>query len=454
MTFMNLDRDACYEAARSRDARFDGRFFVGVRTTGIYCRPVCPVRTPRKENVEFYSCAAAAEAAGFRACRRCRPEVAPFTPAWSGTSATIGRALALIDDGVLDDGGDVEALSHRLGVGSRHLRRLFMRHLGVAPLAIATSRRTHLARVMLDRTLLPISEIALAAGFGSVRRFNDAMKSAFGAPPTELRRRNIGANGSVEVRLAYRTPFDWNAVSSFLSRRAVEGVESFTDDAYERGPVRIVNDTDGRSLIVSMPAAFAREIRDIATRARHLFDTDADPHVIGSHLRSDRQLRPILRQHGGIRVPGAWDSFELAIRAVVGQQVSVAGATTTLRKIVERFGAFPTAHQLARETIGGMPQQRIATIRRIAEAVDTGDLVLERGSSLEESIARLTSIKGIGPWTANYIAMRALREPDAFPAGDLVLQRAAGVKSEKELLRLAEKWRPWRAYAALLLWNR
>jgi AraC family transcriptional regulator, regulatory protein of adaptative response / DNA-3-methyladenine glycosylase II len=454
MTFMQLDHGVCYEAARSRDARFDGRFFIGVRTTGIYCRPICPARTPRKENVEFFSCAAAAEAAGFRACRRCRPEVAPFTPAWSGTSATIGRALALIDDGVLDEGGDIEALSSRLGVGSRHLRRLFIKYLGVAPHAIATSRRTHLARVMLDRTLLPISEIALAAGFGSVRRFNDAMKATFGAPPTELRRRNQSDGSSVEVRLAYRTPFDWDALSGFLSRRAVNGVESLSEGVYTRRDIRIMNDDAGRTLVVSMPAALARDIRDIATRARHLFDTDADPHAIAGHLRGDRLLRPIIRQHGGIRVPGAWDAFEIAVRAIVGQQVSVAGATTTLRKLVDHFGAFPTAQQLATETIGGMPKERAATIKRLASAVVAGDVMLERGASLEDSLVRLTAIKGIGPWTANYIAMRALREPDAFPAGDLVLQRAAGVSSEKELLRMAEAWRPWRAYATMLLWSR
>ncbi len=453
MIIMNLDPDACYEAARSRDSRFDGRFFIGVRTTGIYCRPVCPARTPRKENVEFYSCAAAAEAAGFRACRRCRPEVAPFTPAWSGTSATIARALSMIDDGVLD-GGDIEALSRRLGVGSRHLRRLFIKYLGVAPNAIATSRRAHLARVMLDRTMLSVSEIALAAGFGSIRRFNDTMKSKFGAPPTQLRRRAPADAAAVEVRLAYRTPFDWNALSSFLSRRAVSGVESLEGGVYTRSAIRVINDVTGRSLVVSMPAALAREIRDIATRARHLFDTDADPHAIAAHLQHARLLRPIIKQHQGIRVPGAWDAFEVAVRAIVGQQVSVAGATTTLRKLVEHFGGFPTARQLADETIGGMPKQRAATIKRLASAIVAGDLVLERGASLEESIAHLTSIKGIGPWTANYIAMRALREPDAFPAGDLILQRATGASSEKELLRIAESWRPWRAYAAMLLWSR
>lgn len=450
---MNLDHQSCYEAARSRDARFDGRFFIAVRTTGVYCRPICPARTPRKENVEFFLCAAAAEAAGFRACRRCRPEVAPFTPAWSGTSATVGRALGLIDDGVLDGGG-IENLSHRLGIGSRHLRRLFVKFLGATPQAIANSRRAHIARVMLDHTRLPMSEIALAAGFGSIRRFNDAMKTAFGAAPTELRRRNPGNGAAVEVRLAYRAPFDWDSLTAFLSYRAVAGVETFHQGMYTRGPFVIRNDEEARSLVLSMPAARAGEIRDAATRARHLFDTDADPHVIALHLKKGRLLRPIVSRHNGTRVPGAWDPFEIAVRAIVGQQVSVAGATTTLRKIVERFGHFPTPEELAAETITGMPKERAATIARLAAAVVSGDLVLERGASLEESLSRLRSIRGIGPWTANYIAMRALREPDAFPSGDLVLQRHAGVKSEKELLRLAEPWRPWRAYATMLLWSR
>jgi AraC family transcriptional regulator of adaptative response / DNA-3-methyladenine glycosylase II len=234
----------------------------------------------------------------------------------------------------------------------------------------------------------------------------------------------------------------------------VTGVESLSDGVYTRGAVRIINDDPSRTLVVSMPAALARDIRDIATRARHLFDTDADPQAIAGHLRGNRLLRPILRQHGGIRVPGAWDAFEVAVRAIVGQQVSVGGATTTLRKLVEHFGGFPTPQQLAVQTIGGMPKERAATIKRLATAVVAGHLVLERGASLEDSLERLTAIKGIGPWTANYIAMRALREPDAFPAGDLVLQRVAGVKSEKELLRMAEAWRPWRAYATMLLWSR
>jgi AraC family transcriptional regulator of adaptative response / DNA-3-methyladenine glycosylase II len=450
---MNLDFDSCYEALRSRDARFDGRFFVAARTTGIYCRPICPARTPRAENVQFYACAAAAETAGFRACRRCRPEVAPFTPAWSGTSATVGRALGLIDDGVLD-GGDVEMLSHRLGIGSRHLRRLFVRSLGVTPQAVAASRRAHVARMMLDRTSLPVSEIAMAAGFGSIRRFNSAMKAAFGAPPRELRRRDWKGGAAVEVRLVYRTPFDWETLSGFLSRRAVAGVESWDGGIYARGEFRIVHDQGSRSLLLSMPVSRAREIREAATPARHLFDTDADPQPIEEHLRRDPLLRPILRRHQGIRVPGAWDPFEVAVRAVIGQQVSVAGASTTLRKLVDRFGHFPSAEELAEVEVGGMPRERANTIRRLATAVLSGEVVLQRGGSLDESIARLTSIRGIGAWTANYIAMRALREPDAFPAGDLILQRAADAKSEKELLRRAEAWRPWRAYAAMLLWNR
>jgi AraC family transcriptional regulator of adaptative response / DNA-3-methyladenine glycosylase II len=449
---MQLDRDLCYRAVRSRDARFDGRFFTAVRTTGVYCRPICPAPIPHKDNVEFYACAAAAEAAGYRPCRRCRPEVAPSTPAWSGTSTTVGRALSLIEDGALDLAG-LESLSSRLGIGARHLRRLFVKHLGVAPQVIAASRRAHLARLLLDQTPLPVSQVALAAGFRSLRRFNDAIKTTFGAPPTQLRGR-APASAAIEVRLTYRPPLDWNALTTFQSRRAIDGIESFSAGAYDRGAIHVVHDASRRSLILSLPTELVPQIRKLVTRARHLFDADADPEPIASHLMSDRLLRPILRRHAGIRVPGAWDPFEVAVRAIVGQQVSVAGATTTMRKLIGDSRSFPAAAELATAHIGGMPKQRAETIRRLAAAVAEGDPVLERAASLEESIARLTSIKGIGPWTAHYIAMRVLREPDAFPAGDLVLQKAAGARSEAELRRMAERWRPWRAYAAMLLWNR
>jgi AraC family transcriptional regulator of adaptative response / DNA-3-methyladenine glycosylase II len=253
------------------------------------------------------------------------------------------------------------------------------------------------------------------------------------------------------VLIRYRAPFDWHALAAFLSRRAIAGVESWSEGRYARGPFSIRNDEETGSLILSTTA---RDVRDATTRARNLFDTDADPDAIISQLKNDRLLGPILRRHAGIRVPGGWDAFEIAVRAIIGQQVSVAGAITTLRKLVERFGHFPTPEELARDPIAGMPGERAATIRRLAAAVVSGDTILERGASLEESTARLTSIRGIGPWTANYIAMRALREPDAFPSGDLILQRNAGVRSEKEMLGLAERWRPWRAYATMLLWNR
>jgi AraC family transcriptional regulator, regulatory protein of adaptative response / DNA-3-methyladenine glycosylase II len=268
---------------------------------------------------------------------------------------------------------------------------------------------------------------------------------------------------AVQARIEYRSPFDWTALVDFLSRRTVAPVEVFLDGEYVRDGIRIRNDAKACALVVTADERTARSQRaeagwragpTLVDRVKHLFDTEAEPQKIARRFSTDRTLSSILRRHRGIRVPGAWDPFELVVRAIVGQQVSVAGATTTMRKIVAQFGHFPSAAELAATTVGGMPEQRAATIRRVAAAVATGDLPLERGPSLEESVQHLTSIKGIGPWTANYIAMRALREPDAFPAGDLGLLKASGVKSEKELQRMAEAWRPWRAYAAMLLWNR
>jgi AraC family transcriptional regulator of adaptative response / DNA-3-methyladenine glycosylase II len=250
------------------------------------------------------------------------------------------------------------------------------------------------------------------------------------------------------MELTYRAPFDWKALTEFLSRRTISGIESVEDGMYVRGSVSVRHDEKGASLLVSDRSP------DVVRRVRHLFDLEADPSPIAERLNKDRLLRPILARHAGIRVPGAWDAFEVAIRAIVGQQVSVAGATTTMRKLVGQSTSFPTPAQLAAASINGMPRQRAETIVRLSAAVTAGEPILERGASLDESIRRLTAIKGIGPWTAHYIAMRALREPDAFPAGDLILQRAAGVRSEKELLRMAEKWRPWRAYAVMLLWSR
>ncbi|MEO8035150.1 MAG: AlkA N-terminal domain-containing protein [Acidobacteriota bacterium] len=453
---MDLDHDRCWDAVRSRDPRFDGRLFIAVVTTGIYCRPICPVRAPLKKNVVFFACAAAAEKAGYRACLRCRPEVAPWTSAWNGTSATVSRALRLIGEGELD-GGDVEVLSGRLGVTSRQVRRLFEEHLGASPIAIAQARRVHFARTLLADTALPVTDIAFAAGFGSVRRFNAAMRAAFRMAPRDMRRGRSATESEIEVRLPYRPPFDWAGLLEFLRYRAIPGVESVTTEAYARtisvdgvhGVIRVRNGQNGLRLFV--PRAFLHSLKAIGDRVRRLFDLFADPDTIAEQLGRDAAMASLVERWPGLRVPGAWDTFELAVRAVVGQQVSVAGATTLMGRMAARYGTpidtgdpalnvvFPEPARLARARFGGMPASRVATVRAVARV----DL---------DALEDLTTVPGIGPWTASYIAMRR-GDPDAFPQGDLALRKASGNISERELLARAEAWRPWRAYAAILLWR-
>lgn len=479
-----LDPGVCYRALGSRDARFDGRFFVGVVTTGIYCRPICPAPTPKRRNVRFFPCAAAAAEAGFRPCLRCRPEASPWTPAWQGTSATVSRALRLIDEGALD-AEDVESLAARLGLGSRHLRRLFEEHVGASPLAVAQTRRIHFAKKLLDETDLPVTRVALAAGFASVRRFNTALRETYGRPPRELRASarhgRPAAGGVLELRLAWRPPFDAAALTRFLEPRAIPGVECVRDGVYRRvlaangdaGSVEVVTDPDARALRLRVPAFAAPALVDLAARARRLFDLDADPGRIQAHLGRDRRLAARLRRLPGLRVPGAWDPFELAVRIVLGQQVSVRHATALTGGLVERLGEplqaplpeglgarFPGPERLAEASpaaLGGMPRQRAEAIRALARAVAEGRLDLETSPGLDPALEQLLALPGIGPWTAQVIAMRALREPDAFPAGDLGLRRAAAPRGAPplpagELERRAETWRPWRAYAAMALW--
>ncbi|MCB1164303.1 DNA-3-methyladenine glycosylase 2 family protein [bacterium] len=492
---MELDATICYRALRSRDARFDGRFFTGVTSTGIYCRPVCPARTPRVENCRFFACAAAAEEAGFRPCRRCRPETAPGTPAWQGSASTVSRALRLIDDGALDDEGHgVENLAERLGVGGRHLRRLFAEQLGASPLAVAQTRRAHLARRLIEVSSLPMTRIALAAGFPNVRRFNASIRERFQCSPSEIRRGARRAAGrELQLRLAFRPPLDWSALLAYLAPRAIPGVERVDGDSYSRtvaqgdfaGVVRVSLAPGGGALVLSAPPSAAAVLAALASRARSLFDLDADPAAIGSVLAADPVLAPLLAQHPGLRAPGAWDRFELAIRALLGQQISVAAATRLAGRLVRRWGRpldartsapeavasrepawlFPRPQDLADADIAslGMPGARADAIRGFASAVASGAPLLELAASSQQAVDRLTALDGVGDWTAQYIALRALKEPDAFPAGDLGLRRALPalapggeqhpLPTAAALRRRAEGWRPWRGYAAMLLWQ-
>jgi len=480
---MELDQDTCFRALRTRDARFDGRFFTAVRSTGIYCRPICPARTPKRENCLFLPCAAAAQQLGYRPCRRCRPEVAPGTPAWSGTATTVSRALRLISEGALDS-GSVAALAERLGLGERQLRRLFVQHLGTSPLAVAQTRRVLFAKQLIDETSLAMSQVALAAGFASIRRFNAAMRQTYGVAPRELRRRPEPSGSPVDLvdvclRLSYRPPFDWAAIVEFLAPRAIPGVESVSPGGYRRsiatpngsGLIEVQPVSDGNHLLARIRLNEPVPLEPVVARIRRIFDLAADPAIIASDLGQSPWLRQAVRTAPGIRVPGAWSGFELAVRAILGQQVTVKGATTLCGRLVERFGTasrlccdgldflFPTPAVLAGAdlTAIGLPRTRAATIAAISAAVDSGDLDLETPRDLDRSLVQLTAFPGIGEWTAQYIAMRALREPDAFPASDLGLRRALGRNGaplrEGRLAAIAEGWRPWRAYAAMLLWS-
>jgi len=473
-----------YERARlSRDARFDGRFYVGVRTTGIYCRPICPANPPKSENVAFYPSAAAAGEAGYRPCLRCRPECAPGTPAWAGTSTTVQRGLRLIAEGALDE-GNVEHLADRLGVTSRHLRRLFTRHVGASPLAVAHTQRLHFAKRLIDQTAMTMQDISIAAGFGSVRRFNDTFRTTYGRSPRELRRGGDArvASSALTVQLPYRQPYGWRELLEFFAGRATPGVELVTNGRYLRtvrvgGQVGVIDvqEADG-SLSLTVHGIGTDTLFPVVQRSRSLFDLDAPIDDIADTLKRDRVLRAWMKRNPGLRVPGAWDGFELTVRAVLGQQVSVKAATTFAGRIAERYGEsmdvvvddlvdaptrlFPEPDRLARARLEslGVIRSRAQTIRDIAKAVVKGELSFDAGQSADQFRSALVSIKGVGEWTAEYVAMRALKNPDAFPASDLGLLRAFDKQHGNrmrpaELTAMAETWRPWRAYAALLIWG-
>jgi AraC family transcriptional regulator of adaptative response / DNA-3-methyladenine glycosylase II len=474
---MVLDTATCSRARYARDPRFDGRFFIGVRTTGIYCRPICPVRPPKEENVRYFATAAAATEAGLRPCLRCRPEASPGTAAWAGTSATVSRALRLISESALEDGG-VETLSSRLGIGPRHLRRLFLQHLGASPVAVAQTRRLHFAKRLLNETSLPMHQVALASGFGSVRRFNACFQKTYGRAPTQLRK--VGRRDSTGIReeyrfsLRFRPPFCWKALLDFLAPRATTGVESVEGGVYRRtfllhgepGWMEVALHSHDAALNVRIRYPQPRWLFLIIERVRVMFDLAADPDAFIRQFRRDPFLSPRIASKPGVRVPGSWDGFELAVRAVLGQQVTVRGATTLTGRLVREFGTrfddapglthlFPAPEKLAVADLSrvGLTRARANTLRSLAAAVAEGRLSFSGVVNPEEFIANFRQLPGIGDWTAQYVAMRALSEPDAFPASDLGLLRATGLSNPRELQARAEAWRPWRSYAAMYLWQ-
>ena len=548
---MVFDSDTCYRAVVARDARFDGRFFTGVTSTGIYCRPICPARTPARRNMRFFPHAGAAEAAGFRACRRCRPEASPGSPDWNARADLAARAVRLIADGYADEHG-ISGLARRLAVTERHLRRLLLAEFGTTPIALARTTRLQTARRLLAETDMPVTEIAFASGFASVRQFNASFREAYGRPPTALRSRaprpgrrrggkggpgapatggkrvpdgrgaagrspdgqraaehgtagqrvtrpdmagqephdDAGAGGTwLTLRLACREPFDGRSLLQFLAARAIAGVEEVAHGRYARtvrvpggsGVVELVpppaaGGGDGRGaaagwangaqVLLRVRLTGLRGIGQVVSRCRQLFDLDADPQAITAALAADPALAPLVAARPGLRVPGAYDGFELAVRAVIGQQVSVPAASTLTGRLAARHGTrldgaagpagplsllFPQPADLADADLAGLglTTARQATLRALAAACAAGRLNLDPGADPEETAARLAELPGVGPWTVAYILMRT-GDPDAFPGSDLGLRRAMerlGLEPGR-----AGRWRPWRAYAALHLW--
>ncbi|UYG04663.1 helix-turn-helix domain-containing protein [Halomonas sp. LR3S48] len=478
---MNLSTDICYQALLARDARYDGRFFTCVTSTGIYCRPICPAPAPKLDNCRFVSSAAAAQEAGFRPCLRCRPESAPDSPAWAGTSTTVKRALRLIDEGALDEGG-LETLCDRLGVGARQLRRLFQRHVGAAPLAVAQTRRVLLAKQLLHETELPLADVALASGFRSVRRFNEVFLHLYGRAPGTLRgrRADLSRAAALTLRLPYRPPYDWPAILAFLARRTIPGLERIDGEGYHRvfrigetaGSVSVKDVSADNALHASIRLPELSALPSVIARLRRLFDLQADPEAIRHGLGRDLALAPLVERRPGLRVPGGWDPFEVAVRAILGQQVSVDAATRLAGRLVERLGErvegqagiglerlFPAPERFTFDEIKtlGMPSARAAALVALATAYRERPRLFDRRQDLDDTVAHLCALPGIGEWTAHYIAMRGLQESDAFLPSDVALQRVLAEQGRRptprELLARAEAWRPWRAYAVMHLWH-
>jgi AraC family transcriptional regulator of adaptative response / DNA-3-methyladenine glycosylase II len=480
---MTTDPNALYAAFAARDARFDGVFYVGVTSTGIYCRPVCTARTPREANCRFFDSAEAAEKANFRPCLRCRPELAPGNAPVDDAQRIAALLVREINEGMLDDGAGLERVAQRFGWSSRQIRRIVHRELGVSPMELVLTRRLLLAKQLLTETALPISEIAYASGFRSLRRFNDAFSERYGMPPTRFRSATdahvrVDGGDTLTLQLAYRPPFDWSALLAFLRVRALAGVEMVSDDAYLRtvqlgafhGWIRVCQRAERNTLVVELARELVPALPALLGRLRALFDLSARPDVIAGRLGGDDLLVDAVARHPGTRVPGAFDGFELAARAVLGQQISVTAATTLAGRFARAFGEpvttpfdalthlTPTAARIASASADeiatlGVVGARARSIVALATEIASGRLVLEPGADPERTIAQLVALPGIGAWTAHYIAMRALRWPDAFPRDDMVLRKAMGGVTGAAAERRAEAWRPWRSYATMLLWQ-
>ncbi len=486
---MKFDPDICYCAIENNDEKFDGHFVTAVLTTGIYCRPICHARTPKRENVRFFATAAAAAEAGFRPCLRCRPESAPEP--WErhhhapNISPIVSRALRMISEGALDE-ENVDALAKRLHLSSRHLRRYLIEELGAPPIALAQTRRLLFAKKLIDETTLSMATVAFSAGYSSIRRFNEAIRQTYGRTPSELRnsrcnRKNRNSDEHIRLKLYYCPPYDWEQMIHFLQKRTLPGVESVAGGRFKRlvrfddtiGTIEIEPVQSERYCLLHASNNLSAYLLPIVERVKQMFDLRATPTIIAEALSDDDLMRDLVHKYPGLHIPGAWDGYELAIRAILGQQISVKAATTFCRRLIVVYGKpvqgqkdpalttlFPTPIRLATAKLTdiGLTVQKTNTIRKFSQAFAEGEIALETALSLEDALGQLTKFPGIGSWTAQYIALRALNETDAFPAGDLILRRSASQSidstlSERSLLKRSEQWRPWRAYAAMLLWT-
>jgi AraC family transcriptional regulator of adaptative response / DNA-3-methyladenine glycosylase II len=480
-----FDDATAYSALTSRDPRFDGVFFVGVTSTGVYCRPVCPARTPRQENCRFFETAAAAEKSSFRPCLRCRPELAPGNAPVDDAQRVAHLLARRIEEGLVESGAGLEEIASQFGLSSRQLRRIVQQELGVSPIELLQTRRLLLAKQLLTETGLPITQIAFASGFASLRRFNDAFSSRYRMPPGRLRKQAAGnaaafdVAGTSTLQLNYRPPYDWRGMLQFLGARTMAGVEWITADSYARtvrlgahtGWILVTQMPERHALSVQFSHSLAPVLPAMLGRLRNLFDLSARPDQIAAHLLQDRSLRKEIELNPGLRVPGAFDGFELATRAILGQQITVKAATTLACRFAAQFGeAIVTPHPelnrlspqldvVARGSVAevaelGIVGSRASSIVALAQALQAGELQLEAGAPAEQVVRKLTELPGIGPWTAQYIAMRALRWPDAFPKGDVAILNNLGGITAKQAEAMSEAWRPWRSYAVFHIWRR
>ncbi|MEJ1966851.1 MAG: AlkA N-terminal domain-containing protein [Gammaproteobacteria bacterium] len=484
---MSQDKQSLYKALTARDPRFDGVFFVGVTSTGVYCRPICPARTPKEANCVFFKGAQEAEQADFRPCLRCRPELAPGNAPVDDSQRIAQLIVQRLEDGTIGDDAGLEAIADQFELSSRQIRRIVQKELGVSPIQLIQTRRLLLAKQLLTETRLPVTQIAFASGFASLRRFNDAFSSRYRMPPTRLRKKAVedGDAGSSEdtstLQLSYRPPYDWAGVLAFLATRELKGVEWVTDTFYARtvrlgdrkGWIRVAQAKHKKNtLMLELTHSLTPVLPGLLSRVRDLFDLNARPDVISRHLSKDKRLAPLVKKTPGMRVPGAFNGFELGLRAILGQQVTVKAATTLACRFAEAFGESivtpfpqlnrltPAAARVARSSVDeisklGIVSARSRSLIALAQAQISDGPLLDGGThhNPDEAIGRLAGLPGIGPWTAHYIAMRALRWPDAFPRDDIAVRNNLGGVSAKQAEEMSQAWRPWRSYAVLHIWK-